>query len=130
LQKLQLMPLLSLASVKSRLVLPFWYRLTRVVLEKVPLNARVCVCVCVCVSGKPTPIVSLSSKRHMTVYSSHSELVSVQLLQSFCLPVIFYGLQVTQPQKYVLTMLNNLINRAVYKFFKVSDKDVICYIRQ
>ena len=34
---------LSLASVKSRLVLPFWYRLTWVVLEKRP-----CVCVCVC----------------------------------------------------------------------------------
>jgi len=29
----QLMPL-PLASVKSRLVLPFWYQLTRVVLEK------------------------------------------------------------------------------------------------
>jgi len=41
----QLMPLLSLclASVKSRLVLPFWYRLTRVVLDKGTLN--VCVCV-------------------------------------------------------------------------------------
>ena len=44
----KLMPLpvchsLSLASVKSRLVLPFWYRLTRVVPEKGPLN--VCVCV-------------------------------------------------------------------------------------
>ena len=38
---------LSLASVKSRLVLPFWYQLTRVVPEKGPLN--VCVCVCVCV---------------------------------------------------------------------------------
>ena len=37
---------LSLASVKSRLVLPFWYRLTQVVPEKGPLN----VCVCVCVS--------------------------------------------------------------------------------
>ena len=36
---------LSLASVKPRLVLPFWYRLTWVVLEKGPLNARVCVCV-------------------------------------------------------------------------------------
>ena len=36
---------LSLASVKSRLVSPFWYRLTRVVPEKGPLN--VCVCVCV-----------------------------------------------------------------------------------
>jgi len=35
---------LSLASVKSRLVLPFWYRLTRVVPEKGPLN--VCVCMC------------------------------------------------------------------------------------
>ena len=35
---------LSLASVKSRLVLPFWYRLTRVVLDKGPLNGCVCVC--------------------------------------------------------------------------------------
>jgi len=33
---------LCLASVKSRLVLPFWYRLTRVVPNKRPLN--VCVC--------------------------------------------------------------------------------------
>ena len=32
---------LSLASVKSRLVLPFWYRLTRVVPEKGPLNGCV-----------------------------------------------------------------------------------------
>ena len=41
----QLMPVpLTLASVKSRLVLPFWYRLTRVVTDKGPLN--VCVCVC------------------------------------------------------------------------------------
>ena len=36
---------LSLASVKSRLVLPFWYWLTRVVPEKGPLNGCVCVCV-------------------------------------------------------------------------------------
>ena len=41
-----LMPLppLSFASVKSRLVLPFWYRLTRVVLQRA--IKRVCVCVC------------------------------------------------------------------------------------
>ena len=38
---------LSLASVKSRLVLPFWYRLTRVVPGKGPLRGCVCVCVCV-----------------------------------------------------------------------------------
>jgi len=34
----------SLASVKSRLVLSFCYRLTQVVLEKGPLNGWVCVC--------------------------------------------------------------------------------------
>jgi len=33
---------LSLASVKSRLVLSFWYWLTRVVLDKGPLNGCVC----------------------------------------------------------------------------------------
>ena len=35
---------LSLALVKSRLVLPFWYRPTQVVLDKGPLNGCVCVC--------------------------------------------------------------------------------------
>ena len=48
--------LLSLASVKSRLVLFFWYRLTRVVLDKGPLNGCVCACalcvgVCVACGG-------------------------------------------------------------------------------
>jgi len=50
----QLMPL-SLASVKSRLLLPFWYRLTWVVPDKGLFSVRVCararararVCVCV-----------------------------------------------------------------------------------
>ena len=39
---------LSLASAKSRLVLPFWYRLTRVVMDKGPLNGCVCVRVLKC----------------------------------------------------------------------------------
>jgi len=38
---------LSLASVKSRFVLPFCYQLTRVVLDKGPLNVCVCIC-CEC----------------------------------------------------------------------------------
>ena len=44
---------LCLASVKSRLVLPFWYRLTRVVPDKGPLNRCLCVCVCVLVPAHP-----------------------------------------------------------------------------
>ena len=35
---------LSVASIISRLVLPFWYRLTRVVLDSGQLNGCVCVC--------------------------------------------------------------------------------------
>jgi len=37
---------LSLASIKSRLVLTFWYLLTWVVPDKGPLNGCVCVCAC------------------------------------------------------------------------------------
>ena len=37
---------LSLTSVKSRLVLSFWYQLTQVVPEKGPVNGCVCVCIC------------------------------------------------------------------------------------
>ena len=51
LHMVQLMPLPSQtpsspASFKSRLVLPFWHRLTQVVVEKRPWNGHVCVCVC------------------------------------------------------------------------------------
>ena len=52
---------LSLASVKSRLVLPFWYRLTRVFPEKGPLNG--CMCVCVCFSFLSSPQNRMSGER-------------------------------------------------------------------
>ena len=47
---------LSLASVKSRLVLPLWYRLTWVFPEKGPLNECVCVCIKVLTSQHLVPI--------------------------------------------------------------------------
>jgi len=45
----QLMPLPLTISCFSKIQigLPFWYRLTRVVVDKEPLNGRVCVCACV-----------------------------------------------------------------------------------
>ena len=47
----QLMPLpqLSLAPLRSRLVLPFWYRLTQVVPDKGPLNGCMYVTTHLCV---------------------------------------------------------------------------------
>jgi len=38
---------------KIQIGLPFWYRLTRVVLEKGPLNGCVCVCVYTCQISSP-----------------------------------------------------------------------------
>jgi len=56
---------LSLASVKSRLVLPFWYRRTRVVLDKGSLNRCVYVCIVIIIVSK------------MLIYSSSRIAVNV-----------------------------------------------------
>ena len=57
LHMVQLMPLpsqnhISLASFQSRLVLPFWYQLTQVVLENRPLNE--CNSICCPTNRMPT----------------------------------------------------------------------------
>ena len=43
------LPLTVSCSGKSRLVLPFWYRLTRVVPDTIQEGHKMVVCVCVCV---------------------------------------------------------------------------------
>jgi len=45
----QLMPLPLIVSCFSKIQIgfTFWYRLTRIVLDKGPLNGCVCVCVCI-----------------------------------------------------------------------------------
>ena len=50
-------------------------------------------------------------------------------MKSFCLPMILYASEATDPKKSVLAMLDNLINRTVFKIFKVSEKLVIRDIR-
>lgn len=54
--------------------------------------------------------------------AADSEIVTVELLKSFCLPLVTYGLEVTRPTKATVTMIDNMIDRAVYKIFKVRDK--------
>jgi len=56
---------LSLASVKSRLVLPFWCQLTQVVPDEKPLNGCACVCVCVCVC-----VCEVSTKRNQNKHAN------------------------------------------------------------
>ena len=57
--------LLSLASVKSRLILPFWHRLTWVVPDKGSLN------VCVCVRACMRACVRARARARTRLYSEH-----------------------------------------------------------
>jgi len=68
---------LSLASGKSRLVLPFWYRLTRVVPDKGPLKGCVCVLTYLLTYWSTSPIhpmytpPSVSARRGRIVQMPH-----------------------------------------------------------
>ena len=57
--------------------------------------------------------------------ASVSETVTVELMKSFCLPLVTYGLEATFPNKSTVDIINNMINRAVFKIFNVTDKMVI-----
>jgi len=59
-----------------------------------------------------------------------SELVSVQLMQLICVPVLIYSHEVLQPNKTTINMFNHLIDRAVWKIFRCVDRDNIVCIRQ
>ena len=61
--------------------------------------------------------------------NANSELVCVQLLKSFCLPVILYATEAVLPSKTVMRTFDSLINRAVYKMFGCSATEDINYIR-
>jgi len=54
--------------VKSRLVSPFWYRMTRVVLKKGSLEMCVCVCVWACIWGQETWDLSKAWNKHLNVF--------------------------------------------------------------
>ena len=59
---------LFLALIKSRLVLPFWYWLTRVVLDKGPWK---CVCVCVCVRACVRACACARARARVYLFLSH-----------------------------------------------------------
>ena len=61
------------------------------------------------------------------ISDSDSELVSVELMKSFCMPIVLYGLEATVPKKSTFATFNNY--RAVYRIFNVSSNNDIHEIR-
>ena len=62
-----------------------------------------------------------------SVYSkskgAHSELVSVELLKSYCLPFLLYASEAIPLSKTAVNMLDNWVNVALYKIFGVSSSN-------
>ena len=73
---------LSLALVKSRLVLLFWYQLTWVVPEKGPLNGCVCVCVC-----SITVVKQSQSEEHVYVNNKKQQ-TTKNTFQTWCVNML------------------------------------------
>jgi len=97
---------LSLASVKSRLVLPFWYRLTQVVRDKGPLNGCVCVYIHTYAECLIKPyyliffviyisIFSILSVCTCTCCSAHSYIISIRILHKFKSPYRYKLFKIT-----------------------------------
>ena len=67
------------------------------------------------------------------IYSKSSaasaESISVQLLKSYCAPVVYYACEALSYSCSDTSMFNRLFNRALAKIFKTFDADVISDIR-
>ena len=53
--------------------------------------------------------------------AANSELVTVQLLRSYCLPFVLYASEAAPLSATNIRVLDNCINRAVYRIFGVND---------
>jgi len=95
---------LSLASVKSRLVLPFWYRLTRVVPEKGQLNG--CVCACVNTNWKNSRALNAAWALHIQTLSKLCNLIQVPFL-AFVFLLYFSKVIQARPRRQRLTSAYN-----------------------
>jgi len=63
-------------------------------------------------------------------FAANSELISIELLRSCCLPILLYATESLVPHVCDIKSLNNCINTAVGKIFRVSFVNSVDFIRQ
>ena len=59
-----------------------------------------------------------------------SEVILMQLVNSYCLPCIYYAIDVIACNNKIISDLERCINIVIYKVFKVSEVSNIEYVRQ
>jgi hypothetical protein len=62
--------------------------------------------------------------------AANSELVSVHLSKAFCVPLIMYALEVTDPTPRALRMLDGLVVGATRKIFSITDSGNVQEVRR
>lgn len=62
--------------------------------------------------------------------AANSEMVTVQLLKSYCLPFMLYGSESVGLSSTNMHMLDSCINRAIYRIFGIGDHDNVWQLRQ
>jgi len=61
--------------------------------------------------------------------SQRSEIITVELMKSYCVPFILYAIEALCLPKGILNMLNNCINKTLCKIFNVHTSDCIVSLR-
>jgi hypothetical protein len=61
--------------------------------------------------------------------AANSELISVYLLKSMCIPIIMYAVEATCPNKGAISSLSCAIDNALRKIFSVNEQYLINYIK-
>ena len=59
--------------------------------------------------------------------SADSEIVTVELIRSFCLPLITYGLEALNLRATDYLMLDNLLNNSLAKIFNTSHDRIVLH---
>jgi hypothetical protein len=62
--------------------------------------------------------------------AAESELISMFLLRSVCLPIVTYALEASGPSRSCLRSLDNVIDNAVRKIFNISDVSNVKLVRE
>ena len=61
--------------------------------------------------------------------SAYSEIICVNLLKFYCLPIVMYSLEALNPSVTYLKSLDRLIDQAVMKIFKTFDMTIVKGVR-
>jgi len=61
--------------------------------------------------------------------AANSELVTVELMKSYCLPIILYATEAVSLSATNIRVLDNCINRALYKIFGIGDTSCLLQMR-